>query len=180
MTRSQLTRLGLILIPIGVASFLIHEAGHYLAGRAFGLEMYLKLNSAGPVDRSLDPGSMARFAILAAGPLVTLVQGVIGFLIARRRPVIGVALVFFAFYMRMLAFGISVLINPNDEANLGEMIGVGIYPVHIAVCTVLGLLTIMATRRAGAGWAAWLIGFVASSVAVTLVVFGEPMLGRIL
>jgi hypothetical protein len=180
MTRSQLARLALILIPLGMASFLIHEAGHYLAGRAFGLEMYLKLNSAGPVDRSLDPGWMASFAMLAAGPAVTLVQGMLGFLLARRMPVIGVALVFFAFYMRMLAFGMSVLINPNDEANLGEMIGVGIYPVHLAVCAVLGLLTVMAMRRAGAGWAAWLIGFMASSIAVTLVVFGEPVLGRIL
>lgn len=180
MTRSQLARLGLILVPLGVASFLIHETGHYLAGRAFGLDMYLQLNSAGLVDRTLDPGWLPRLAILAGGPTVTLVQGVLGFMIARRLPVIGVAFVYFAFYMRTLAFGISVLVNPNDEANLGEMMGVGIYPVHLAVCALLGLLTFLAMGRAGGGWRAWLISFVASSIAVTLVVFGEPLLGRIL
>jgi len=180
MTRSQLARLGLLIVPLGVISFLLHETGHYLAGRAFGLEMYLQLNSAGPVDRTLEVSWLARFAILAGGPAVTLVQGVLGYMIARRMPVLGVALIYFAFYMRMLAFGISVLVNPNDEANLGEMLGVGIYPVHLAVCALLGVLTVLAMNRAGAGWGAWLTGFVASGIAVTLVVFGEPLLGRIL
>lgn len=180
MTRAQLIRLGLILVPLGAASFLIHETGHYLAGRAFSLDMYLKLNSAGLVDPALDPGWLARLSILAGGPVVTLLQGILGFLIVRKLPVIGVSLAYFAFYMRMLAFAVSVFINPNDEAKLGEMTGLGIYPVHLAVCAVLGLLAVLAIRRAGGGWVTWLTCFVASSIAVTLVVFGEPLLGRIL
>ncbi|WP_339743105.1 hypothetical protein [uncultured Maricaulis sp.] len=180
MTRSQLTRLGLILVPLGVASFLLHEAGHYFAGRAFGLNMFLQLNSAGPVDGTLELSWLARFSILAGGPAVTIVEGVLGFLIVRRMPVIGVSLAYFAFYMRMLSFGMSVFIHPNDEAKMGVMTGIGIYPIHLAVCAVLAILAVLAIRRAGGGWGTWLVCFVASSLAVTLAVFGDPLIGRIL
>jgi hypothetical protein len=180
MTRSRLIGLAVLTPVVGVFGFLAHEAGHWSMGRAFGLDMYLQLNRAGPVDPGIDVATWRQAAITSAGPAVTFAQALVGVALARRLPVLGFALTFSAVYMRAVAFGISVLVNPNDEARLGEMLGIGIYPIHIAVMALLLPVLALATLRARAGWSAYIIAFVASSAAVSAVVYLDPVVGRIL
>jgi len=180
MTVPRLGRLAGLVALAGVLGFLIHEAGHWVGGRLWGLDMYLQLNKAGPVDPQADPGFWAQITITGAGPVVTLVQALIGLSLARRFPLLGFALVFTATFMRILAFAISILVNPNDEARIGEMLGLGLYPVHLAVIGILLALLTVTTVRSRAGWPAFLTAFVMSSVAVTAVVYLDPVVGRIL
>jgi len=180
MTGSQLVRLAGLVAITGILVFLVHEAGHWAGGRLWGFEMYLQLNKAGPADPEADPGFWAQMTMTGAGPAVTLVQALIGLALARRFPLVGFALVFTAAFTRILAFAISILVNPNDEARIGEMLGLGPYPVHLAVVGILLVLLTLTAMRSRAGWPAFLTAFVMSSLAVTAVVYLDPVVGRIL
>jgi hypothetical protein len=180
MTWQRLGRLAGFVAIAGVLGFLVHEAGHWAGGRLWGLDMYLQLNKAGPADPDANPGFWAQITMTSGGPVVTLVQALIGVVLARRFPLPGFALVFTAAFMRILAFAISILVNPNDEARIGEMLGLGPYPVHLAVIGILLALLAVTAMRTRAGWRAFLTAFVMSSVAVTAVVYLDPVVGRIL
>tara|TARA_R110002072_G_scaffold17079_4_gene65536 strand:- start:2508 stop:3053 length:546 start_codon:yes stop_codon:yes gene_type:complete len=181
MTGRQIIFLALVLPVIAVAGFWLHEFGHWAMGEALGHEMVMSLNGAHPVDRfaPLPPGHAN--LILAAGPAVTVALAALAVFIVRASAVLGFAIAFFALHMRIMAYGISVLANPNDEAKIGLNLGLGPHMLHLAVIAVTLLLALFIARKAQAGWLAWLVAFVASSASLALVVMLlDPLIGRIL
>ena len=88
--------------------------------------------------------------------------------------------VFFAFFMRLMALGITVAVNPNDEAQIGLMLGIGPYIPHIVVVLALLGVTIVAARRVGAGWAANVLAYLVGSATITAIVYLDTVIGRIL
>lgn len=141
--------IGILLLTI--LSFMIHELGHGLAGAALGYDMIVRLNSARPVTGGVTAAWHAD-VIIAAGPVVTILQGFIGAALtvwAQWRAAFWIALT--ALSMRLLGAGVSA-INPNDEAKLGLSWGLGYWTVHAAVAGVLVLLVLWAARSARPGW----------------------------
>jgi len=181
-SRKRLNIVALVLaVPfVGFATFLLHEGGHWAAGELLGHDMALGLNRAAPVDAEPGPTQAALLIMIAGGVGVTLVQGLIGLLILRWSAAIGYAVVFFAFFMRLMALGITVTANPNDEAQIGLMLGVGPYILHIVVVLALLGVTIVAARRAGAGWAANVLAYLVGSATITAIVYLDTVIGRIL
>ena len=125
----------LATILIILLSWLLHECGHYLMGRALGYPMIMTLNStyssegtATLLDSSL---------IDAAGPLITIIEAFIGFYLLRpfsdRRLY---PIVFVPFFMRLLALGISFR-NANDEARISLALGIGKFTLPVLVCSLL-------------------------------------------
>lgn len=157
----------LVLLLTGIASFLVHELAHWLTGLVLGYEMVATLNSVTPMG-SVTPRDLALIA--GAGPLLTVGQGLLGFwLVWKSRSHLGFALLYIAFFMRLVAAGVSVF-NPNDEAKLSQLLGLGTWTLPVLVVGGLLALVVVASRRLQLKLRDQLLCYVVASVAVTLVV----------
>lgn len=162
---------GLLVIA---GTFAIHELAHGLMASALGYDVFIRVNSSGPlVDfRS----GLDRTLVDAAGPVATLMQGLFGlWLVARGPRQVGFAVVLSALLMRTLAAAVTVM-SPNDEARLGLSWGLGPWAVHAAVVGALVVMTILAWRRTRPSIAAVITLVVAIQIGVAAIVLGEPYL----
>ncbi len=163
----------LILPLIALATFVLHEGAHWLAGVVLGHEMTVSLNSSAPV------GAVSRehaLLISAAGPLVTLAGGLIAFaLVLARDSLAAYGVLFFALFMRFSA-GLISLIHPNDEARISLDLGLGLYTLPAAMVGVLMVLTVIAARRLRLGWKTHLAAYLVCTAALTAVVFADQVL----
>ncbi|MGJ9419307.1 hypothetical protein ACHAC9_16330 [Massilia sp. CMS3.1] len=146
---------------------LLHESGHWLMGAALGMEMRFGLNAVTylsptePWQRALADG---------AGPLVTIVQAIIAWVIVRR----GASLKAFAFlyaaaFMRLVAGLVSVM-HPNDEARLSIYLGLGKWTLPVLVAAGLIFLAMEGAKRLGLTWKDHALCYLVASLAVTAIV----------
>lgn len=129
----------LVTTIVVIASWLLHEGAHYLAGTALGYPMAMTLNTAYPTGGSYSNSGHEQW-ISAAGPLFTLLSAFLVFWLMRdgRRPLLYPVL-FTALYMRLLA-GIISFFNPNDEARISIWLGLGRFTLPLLVVSILGWL----------------------------------------
>lgn len=156
-----------LLFGVGIGTFFIHELAHWLAGVALGHDMIASPNHV----RSSSPMPVGHQIIVsAAGPLVTIAQGVIGFwLVKRRRSLAGFALIYMAFFMRLLACALS-LFNPNDEARVSQLLGWGTITIPLVVVTGLFVLTFIASRVLALKFRDQFFCYLVASIVVSLIV----------
>lgn len=133
------------LVVAGLATYLMHEGAHWLAGVALGHEMLFGLNVVRPVEAvPLRDATL----ISVAGPAFTFIQGIVAFTVFRRtRSVPALALLLWAAFMRLIAWGISWLSAPNDEARVGIATGVGPWALHALISIPLVVLAVLAIRQ---------------------------------
>ena len=157
----------ILLVGAVLATYLLHEGAHWLAGTLLGHQMTFNLNSVSPTG----PVPMRDFLIFAAaGPIVTLFQGIVAFvLILRRDSLAAYAFLFFAALMRVTAAGIS-LFNPNDEARISLELGIGQWTLPLLVCSVLVGLTVLASRKLRIGWKTNLLTYLVCTIGLSAVV----------
>lgn len=164
-----------VLFLVGIGTFFIHELAHWVAGLALGYDMVATPNhvwSTNPMS-ARDQGLVS-----AAGPLVTIVQAIFGFwLVKRRRSPLGFALLYMAFFMRVLAAGMS-LFNANDEARVSQLLGVGTWTLPLIVVVGLLVLVVAASRALRLGLRDQFFCYVVASVVVTLIVGVDMTLWR--
>jgi len=130
-----------VLLPIG---FFFHEVAHYLAGIAYGEQMRMSLNSAWAVDGGF-VSEWAEQVVSAAGPLFTIGVALAGtYWALKRNSILGYALVYSSFLIRLAAFAVSV-IQLNDEARISVYFG---WPWFVLPFFVnLGLFALTAYTR---------------------------------
>lgn len=157
----------LLLAGAILATSLIHEGAHWLAGTLLGHPMTFNLNSVSPTDAV----SMRDVLIFtAAGPVVTVIQGIIAFILVMRRDSLAAyAFLFFAALMRVTAAGISPF-NPNDEARIGLELGIGQWTLPVLVCGLLVTLTVLASRRLRIGWKTNVLTYLVCTVGISAIV----------
>jgi hypothetical protein len=135
-------------VAVAVAfTWLIHEFAHWATGTLLGYPMKMTLNSAGLVEGEYN-ASWHSLAVTCAGPLITLLQAGVVFVLFRKTPnVVLYPLLFVPFYMRMVAGAIN-FVNLNDEGRVSHALGFGTYTVPALVTlTLLGLVS-LASRNA--------------------------------
>jgi len=161
-----------ILFFVGIGTFFIHEFAHWLTGVALGHDMIASPNHVWPRD----PMSVRYQGLVsAAGPLVTIAQGIAGFwLVNRGRSLLGFALLYMAFFMRLLATAMS-LFNPNDEARVSQLLGVGTWTLPLIVVVGLFILVVAASRKLELTVRDQFFCYLVASVVVSLIV-GVDML----
>lgn len=157
----------LLLAAAVLFTALIHEGAHWVAGTALGHQMTFNLNSVSPIE----PVSMRDHLIIsAAGPVVTVLQGLIAFVLILRRDVLGAyAFLFIAALMRVTATAVSVF-NPNDEARISLELGMGQWTLPLIVCGVLVALTIVGSRKLRIGWKTNLLTYLVCTVGISAIV----------
>jgi hypothetical protein len=126
----------------------LHELSHVLAGIFLGYDMGATLNKAFPVSGSYSSDSHYQL-VSAAGPLFTLVEALIVFLLMRSRNIKWLyPFLFTCFYMRFFAAGISFL-NPNDEARISRSLGLGTFTLPVIMTAILFWMLYTISRRYG-------------------------------
>lgn len=167
----------LSFLLIGPLTYLAHELGHWAGGEAVGVDMWMTLNKAG-IASGGTPGGFAALVIAAAGPVVTLSIAIIAYILAIRRcSFIAYGVLFFQFMFRLIAGGITLAgNNPNDEAAIGAMLGIGVYPLTVAMSLVLLAFTWDAARRLRPGLVANFAGYALSSLVITAFVFVDGLM----
>jgi hypothetical protein len=146
---------------------LLHEGGHWLMGAALGMEMKFGLNAVA----YLSPTEAWQRALAdAAGPLVTIVQAVIAYVIVQRSASLkAFAFLYAAAFMRMVAGLVSVM-HPNDEARLGMYLGLGKWTLPVLVAAGLIVLALKGSKRFGLTWKDHLLCYLVASLAVSTIV----------
>jgi len=137
----------LIVALACLVTFFLHEGAHWATGELLGNDMRMTLNQAYPVSREyVEPWH--RLYVSAAGPLATLLQGILVSLIALR-PVTPFAYPFLlsAVVMRVLAFGVGLIAKPQDEADVSLALDLGQYTLPALMCVALIALAVVVSRR---------------------------------
>lgn len=158
---------GLLLLA-GLITFVLHEGAHWAAAELLGYEGHFGLNRAGARGTVADGD---RLLITAAGPAMTIVQGLVAWgLVQARGSRIAWAFLFQAAFMRLMATAIT-LWNPNDEARVGVQLGLGTWVLPVMVTLGLFALLALASRRLRVRWSTVGLSWLVASAGVTAIVF---------
>lgn len=129
----------LVTVFAVIATWLLHELAHWSAGIFLGYDMAMTLNTAYPLSGTY-LSKTHTIIINGAGPLFTLAEAVVVFILMKRNRVpLLYPFLFSSFYIRFLATLISFL-NPNDEARISLLLGLGKFTLPIAMSVILFLL----------------------------------------
>lgn len=164
----------LALVVVFFLTNLLHEGAHWLAGAALGFEMRFGLNAV----RYLSPSEPWQRAVAdAAGPLVTVIQGIVAYLLVRRSGSATVfAFLYAAAFMRLTAGLVSVM-HPNDEARVGMFLGMGKWTLPVLVAGALIALAVSASKRLGLGWKDQVVCYLVASLTVSAIVGLDLLIG---
>ncbi len=161
------------LFIAGFLTFILHEAAHWAAGNLMGYPMNVRLNG---VDFLTPVSAMDQAIADAAGPLVTILQAIIAYLLVNfRKSHRAFAFLYFAAFMRLLAAAVSVF-HPNDEARLSSFLGLGVWTLPIVVAAGLVVLVWQASRMLKTGWRDQLACYLVASLSISAVVFADRFL----
>ena len=153
MTDQKITFNYLLAIIVGVLfTWVLHEFLHWFTAELMGYESVLRLNSVYPVNKDEQP-DWDKIYISAAGPVVTILQALVVFLILKKNRwnKLIYPLLFIPFYMRALA-GIINFLNPNDEGRISQFLGLGLYTISIAVSGILLFLVYKISKKYKLNW----------------------------
>ena len=165
------------ILILGPLTFLAHEFAHWAAGEALGIDMWMTLNKAGPVEG--DFGNTFNHVVVAlAGPAVTVAIACAAYLFPRGPlSFLAYGVLFFQFILRLVSGGITVFTDyANDEGAAGELLGIGPYVITFAVPAFLLLLTWNAARHIRPGWKHNVGAYLVSSMLITAIVFSDQFL----
>jgi hypothetical protein len=159
---------------IAIATYVVHEAAHWIVGAALGYPVSYGINSVIP-GTPMTVGD--HLMMSAAGPAVTVVTAMIAFyFVMRRESLSAYAVLYFALFMRVIAAGVSVF-NLNDEARISDMLGFGPWLLPGLVIGALLVPTIIASRHLRLSWKINALAYVVSSLVAAAVV-GLDMVHR--
>jgi hypothetical protein len=155
------------LFLVGAATFIIHEFFHWLAGTLLGYPMRITPNQVAPLTAMLP---VHHTVMSAAGPIATYIQAAVGYaLVSKRASLVGFAMVYMAFFMRLVAMGVS-LFNPNDEARISQDLGLGLWTLPALAVGILFILVYSSSRRLSITAREQLTCYVIASIVVTVFV----------
>ncbi len=150
-----------VLALVAVATYLVHEAAHWLVGAALGYPVSYGVNSVVPGAPMTETHHIL---MSAAGPAVTVLIALAAFVVVlRRHSLTAYAVLYFALFMRVVAAGVS-LFNLNDEARISDMMGWGTWTLPALVILVLLVPTVIASLTLRLSWKVNVLAYVVSSV----------------
>lgn len=157
----------LAFVAIFFLTNLLHEGAHWLAGAAFGFDMAFGLNAV----RYLSPAEpWQRIVLDASGPVYTILQGVLAYVLVRRSgSITAFAFLYTAAFSRLTAGLVSVL-HPNDEARVSVFLGLGKWTLPVLVAGGLIALVVSASKRLKLGWKDQVACYLVASLAISAIV----------
>ncbi|HVG41660.1 MAG TPA: hypothetical protein VM888_08615 [Chitinophagaceae bacterium] len=136
----------LVLFVAAILTWLLHEWAHWLTGTLLGNKMVMTLNTSYPISKFYEEKG-DKYLVDMAGPLITLMQAIIVFILMKYRNIKWLyPFLFVCFYIRLLAACLSFL-NPNDEARVSKGLGLGTFTLPLLMVSILFFLIYSTSQR---------------------------------
>lgn len=135
-----------------IFTWVIHEFTHWITSESLGYEAIMTLNTVTPIAGQ-EQTDWHKIYISASGPLITIAQAIIVFIILMKKGwnKFAYPLLFTPLYMRALA-GFFNFINPNDEGRISQFFGIGLFSLSIIVSLILFFLVYKTSKRYELNW----------------------------
>ena len=168
--------MSMMFVPAAIFTWGIHEYAHWQIGVLRGYDMWITFNQAGPTQGHFE-SRLDQILVAAAGPIVTIVQALVSVaLIVRFRQLWLYAFLFLTLWTRVLAFAVSYLTHPNDEAVISNLLSLPMWLIpSVSVC-ILFCATYYGSRLLSAGWKVNAIAYLMSSIMTAAIVFSDQYL----
>ncbi|MEL7530953.1 MAG: hypothetical protein AAFN10_06585 [Bacteroidota bacterium] len=142
----------LVIFAVILGTWLVHEFAHWTMGEVLGHDSTMRLNGTSYLEPQ-NVSDSERSLVSAAGPIITIIQGLIIFLILRRQQwnKYLYSILFSAFFMRFLA-GLMNFIKANDEGRISIFLGLGLFSLPILVAGLLFYWVYQTSKRHELGW----------------------------
>jgi hypothetical protein len=129
-----------------VFSFMVHEFAHWTMGEFLGYEMRMTLNTGYPIAGKYDKDW--HFTVISSvGPLITLLQAIIFYLIIKRYSNANLyPFLFTCFYLELLS-GLLTFRNPNDLGRIGKYLNIGLFTLPILFIAIHFMLVYKTSKR---------------------------------
>jgi high-affinity Fe2+/Pb2+ permease len=170
-------RYTLTVIAAVIITWLIHEFAHWLTSELYGYDTIMNLNGTSQADGQ-DWIDKHQIIISASGPIVTILQGLIIFLLLKSRnwnkylyPFL-----FTAFYMRFLA-GFMNFINLNDEGRISKFLEIGTFTLPTIVSGLLFYLVYKTSTRNNLNWKFQLTTTLIVMIASSILILSDQFFG---
>jgi hypothetical protein len=159
------------LIIVVFITWFIHEFAHWLTSVFLGYETIMRLNSTSTVAGQ-NPTELHNNITSAAGPVITIIQGLIAFVILKFRQwnKYLYALLFTAFFMRFLA-SLMNFINLNDEGRISAYLKMGVFTLPFIVSGILFYMVYKISRKYKLNWKFQLSIILVLLLSVTALIF---------
>ena len=136
-----------ILIIATFLTFFFHEMSHWIAYELLGYEAGFTLNGASVKDSSIQLPKLHRMITSAAGPLFTIIQAIVVYLILKKNKNIFLyPFLFLPFIMRLGAAWANRF-QPNDEGRISLDLGLNLYFVSSIVVLLLFFLVAKISKK---------------------------------
>ena len=136
----KLVQYALVTLIAVLFTWLIHEFAHWGTGELLGNDMIMTLNTCYPTT-GMYAGSWHDSVISAAGPLITLGQAIVFYLLLKRNSsVLLFPFLLTCFYTRFLA-SVMNFISLNDEGRISSDLGLGVFTLPLLASGVLFYLS---------------------------------------
>lgn len=158
-------------------TWIIHEFAHWLTSELLGYETIMRLNGTSAVQGE-NTTDLHKVIISISGPIVTILQGLIIFMLLKLKgwnkylyPFL-----FIAFYMRFLA-GLMNLIMANDEARVGQFLGIGTFTLSIIVSGLLFFMVYKTSIKYKLNWKFQLWSTIITMVTSSILILSDQFFG---
>ena len=135
-----------------IFTWVIHEFTHWFTSELLGYETIMRLNGTSPVAGE-NPTELHMAIISISAPIVTILQGLVIFMILKTRDwnKYLYPFLFTAFYMRFLA-GLMNFINVNDEGRVSQYLGIGTFTMTIIISGLLFYTVYKISKKYSLTW----------------------------
>jgi hypothetical protein len=162
-----------------VFSFMVHEFAHWTMGELLGYEMRMTLNTGYPIAGKYDKDW--HFTVISSvGPLTTLLQAIIFYLLIKRYSNKNLyPFLFTCFYLELLS-GLLTFRNPNDLGRIGAYLSIGLFTLPILFTAIHFILIYKTSKRENYEWKFLLITLLLIILSSSLWVMTNQMYNVIL
>lgn len=135
-----------------IFTWIIHEFTHWFTSELFGYETIMRLNGTSTIE-SENPTELHGAIISISAPIITILQGLIFFIILKSKGwnKFLYLFLFTAFYMRLLA-GLMNFIKLNDEGRVSQYLGIGTFTLSIIVSGLLFFMVYKISKTYSLNW----------------------------
>ncbi|CAL2090610.1 hypothetical protein [Tenacibaculum sp. 190524A05c] len=136
-----------VLVIATFLTFFFHEMSHWIAYELLGYDAGFTLNGVSVKDSSIQLPKLHRMITSAAGPLFTIIQAIIVYLILKKNKNIFLyPFLFLPFIMRLGAAWANRF-QPNDEGRISLDLGLNLYFVSSIVVLLLFFLVAKISKK---------------------------------
>ncbi len=128
-------------------TFFFHEMCHWISYELLGYDAGFTLNGASVKDSTIKLSKTHRIITSASGPIFTIIQAIIFYLILKKhKNIMLYPFLFLPFVMRLGASWANRF-QPNDEGRISLDLGLNLYVVSIIVVAFLFFLVFKISKK---------------------------------